>query len=54
MDEKRPPRGTITRAFELSLDGRQMAETLTIDNGSISVPVVLKYVYDAAAADAQR
>ena len=53
-DEKRPPRGTITRAFELSLDGRQMAETLTIDNGSISVPVVLKYVYDAAATDAQR
>jgi hypothetical protein len=53
-DEKRPPRGTITRAFELSLDGHRMTETMTIDNGSISVPVVLKYVYDAATADAQR
>jgi hypothetical protein len=53
-DEKRPPHGTITRAFELSLDGHQMTETLTIDNGSISVPVVLKYVYDAAPTDAQR
>ncbi len=53
-DEKRPPRGTITRTFELSLDGRQMTETMTIDNGSISVPVVLKYVYDAAPATAQK
>ena len=53
-DEKRPPHGTITRTFALSLDGRQMTETMTIDNGSISVPVVLKYVYDAAPASAQR
>jgi hypothetical protein len=53
-DEKRPPHGTITRSFELSLDGRRMTETMTIDNGSISVPVVLKYVYDAAPAEAQR
>jgi hypothetical protein len=52
-DEKRPPHGTITRTFELSPDGRQMTETMTIDNGSISVPVVLKYVYDAAPASAQ-
>ena len=53
-DEKRPPHGTITRTFELSLDGRQMIETMTIDNGSIAVPVVLKYVYDAAPATAPR
>ncbi len=53
-DEKRPPRGTITRTFGLSPNGRQMTETMTIDNGSISVPVVLKYVYDAAPAEAQR
>jgi hypothetical protein len=53
-DEKRPPHGVITRAFELSLDGRQMTETMTIDNGSIAVPVVLKYVYDATPATAQK
>jgi len=53
-DEKRPPRGTITRTFELSPDGRQMTETMEIDNGSISIPVVLKYVYDAVPAAAQR
>jgi len=53
-DEKRPPRGTITRTFELSLDGRQLIETMEIDNGSIAVPVIVKYVYDAAPATAQR
>jgi hypothetical protein len=53
-DEKRPPRGTITRTFELSLDGRQLIETMEIDNGSIAVPVIVKYVYDAVPATAQR
>lgn len=51
--EKRPPRGTITRTFELSSDGRQMYETTEIDNGSIAAPIVIKYVYDAAPAGAQ-
>jgi hypothetical protein len=52
-DEKRPPHGTITHTFELSVDGRQMTETMEIDNGSIAVPVVLKYVYDAAPESAR-
>ncbi len=52
-DEKRPPRGTITRSFELSFDGRQMFETTTIDNGSIAAPIVIRYVYDAAPATKQ-
>jgi hypothetical protein len=53
-DEKRPPRGTITRSFEPSADGRQMLETLEIDNGTFAVPVILKYVYDVAPAGARR
>jgi hypothetical protein len=51
--EKRPPHATVTRTFELSPDGRQMYETTEIDNGSLAVPVDVKYVYDAAPASAQ-
>jgi hypothetical protein len=52
-EEKRQPRGAVTRTFELSPDGHQMVETLEIDNGSITVPVVLKYVYDAVSRAAR-
>jgi hypothetical protein len=51
--EKRPPHATVTRTFEFSLDGRQMYETTEIDNGSLAVPVDIKYIYDAAPAGAQ-
>jgi hypothetical protein len=53
-DEKRQPKGTITRSFELSPDGRQMVETMEIDNGTIAVPVILKYAYNAVPTGAQR
>jgi hypothetical protein len=52
-DEKRPPKATITRTFELSANGHQMQETTVIDSGGISVPVTVRYVYDAAPASTQ-
>lgn len=53
-DEKRPPKGKVTRTFELSPDGRQMIETTEVDSGGLTVPIVIHYVYDAAPARAQR
>ena len=53
-DEKRPPKGKVTRTFELSPDGRQMIETTEVDSGGLTVPIAIRYVYDAAPASAQR
>jgi hypothetical protein len=53
-DEKRPPKGKVTRTFELSADGRQMIETTEVDSGGLTVPIVIRYVYDAAPAGAAR
>ena len=47
-DEKPSAHSTITRTFELSADGRQLYQTTEIDNGGISIPILLRYVYDAA------
>ena len=53
-DEKRPPKGKVSRTFELSANGRQMIETTEVDSGGLTVPIVIRYVYDAAPASAQR
>ncbi len=47
-DEKSPLGGKLNRTFELSPDGRQLYETIHIDNGK-SAPIVIRYVYDASA-----
>lgn len=47
-DEKSPLGGKMNRTFELSQDGRQLYETLHIDNGRSRTPLVIRYVYDAA------
>ena len=44
-DEKGPLGGKMNRTFELSRDGRQLYETLHIDNGRS--PITIRYVYDA-------
>lgn len=51
-DEKSPLSGKMSRTFELSPDGRQLYEILSIDNGRHS-PLVIRYVYDAAHSDIQ-
>ena len=52
-DEKSPLDGKMTRTFELSQDGRTLYETLDIANGRSDIPLVIRYVYNAASANVQ-
>lgn len=45
-DEKSPLGGKMSRVYELSDDGRQLYETLHIDNGRSGTPITFRYVYD--------
>jgi len=47
-DEKGPGGAKLSRTFELSADGLQLDETISIDNGRSNFPMTLRYVYDAA------
>lgn len=51
-DEKSPLKGDMSRTFELSPDGRQLYETLHIDNGK-KKPVEVRFVYDETSSDFQ-
>jgi hypothetical protein len=51
-EEKSPHGGKMTRTFQLSDDGRQMYQTLEIDEG-IYNPIIIRYVYDAAPGVSQ-
>ena len=51
-DEKSPLGGKMSRVYELSEDGRQLYETLHIDNGRSGTPITIKYVYDIPTSDA--
>ena len=42
----------MNRRFELSQDGRQLFETLHIDNRRSNMPISIRYVYDIAGSDA--
>jgi hypothetical protein len=50
-DEKTPKGGKLSRTFELALDGRQLYETVRIDDtkvgGKSGAYVSIRYVYDA-------
>ena len=50
-DEKSPLGGKMSRTFELSFDGRQLIETLRIDNGKSKTPITIRYVYDVANSE---
>ena len=52
-DETSPLGGKMSRTFELSFDGRQLTETLHIDNGKSKTPIVIRYVYNVSADDMQ-
>lgn len=52
-DEKGPLGGKLNRSFELSHDGRELYETLHIDNGRSDTPITIRYVYDIVESDAQ-
>jgi hypothetical protein len=44
-------RGSTTRTFELSPDGKQLYLTTKIDNPRFEQPVTIRFVYDAAKAE---
>lgn len=44
-------RGSTTRTFELSPDGKQLYVTTKIDNPRFQQPVTIRFVYDAAKAE---
>lgn len=52
-DEKSPFGGKMNRIFELSRDGRELYETLHIDNGQSDTPITIRYVYDIATSDTE-
>jgi len=52
-DEKSPLGGKMSRTFELSRDGRQLFETLHIDNGGSNTPIFIRYVYEIASPDSE-
>jgi hypothetical protein len=52
-DEKSPLGGKMSRTFELSRDGRQLIETLHIDNGGSNTPIFIRYAYDIASSDSE-
>jgi hypothetical protein len=47
-DETAPRNAKLSHTFELSRDGRQLVETVTLDNSKIFAPIVIRYVYDQA------
>jgi hypothetical protein len=49
-DERSPLGGKMSRVYELASDGRQLFETLHIDNGRSGVPITIRYVYDIPAS----
>jgi hypothetical protein len=51
-DEKSPLSGKMTRTFALSADGRNLDETLQIENGRSST-IFIRYVYDITSAGTQ-
>jgi hypothetical protein len=46
-DEKTPRGDKMSRTFELSEDGRQLYETLRVNNSRTNYSQVIRYVYDA-------
>jgi hypothetical protein len=45
-DEKSPQGGKMSRTFELSRDGRQVYETISVDRSKSRGPLVVRYVFD--------
>lgn len=50
VTEQQGRRGTTTRVFELSPDGKQLYVTTTIDNPRFKNPATIRFVYDPASS----
>jgi hypothetical protein len=53
-DEKSPRGGKMSRRFELSEDGRQLNETIRMDNGKNGATRTYRFVYDIPVASTSR
>jgi len=53
-DEKNPRGGKMSRAYELSYDGKQLYETVNFTMGRSNSPVTIRYVYDQKPASQTR
>jgi len=53
-DEKSPRGGKMSRSFELSEDGRQLYETIRMDNGKNGGSRTYRFIYDIPVASPSR
>jgi hypothetical protein len=50
-DEKGPGGEKISHAYEITGDGKQMADTLTLESKHLNTPIIVRSVYDKADSD---
>ena len=52
-ESKLPHAGKLTETYQLSRDGKQLCVVSQLDSSGLSAPLVIRRVYDNAAAEAQ-
>lgn len=50
-EEKGPGGEKISHAYEITLEGKQMADTLTLESKHLNTPIIVRSVYDKAESD---
>jgi hypothetical protein len=50
-EEKGPDGEKISHAYEITGDGKQMADTLTLESKHLNTPIIVRSVYDKADAE---
>jgi len=50
-EEKGPGGEKISHAYEITQEGKQMADTLTLESKHLNTPIIVRSVYDKAGAD---
>ena len=49
-EEKGPDGEKISHAYEITGDGKQMADTLTLESKHLNAPIIVRSLYDKAGA----
>ena len=50
-EEKGPGGEKISHAYEVTQEGKQIADTLTLESKHLNTPIIVRSVYDKAGAD---
>ena len=50
-EEKGPDGEKISHAYEITGDGKQMADTLTLESKHLNTPIIVRSLYDKAGAE---